>query len=665
MGFSKFDGLPPVWAYDNNAFSKPSFAPLAPATPVSVAYGQREPGAPGGLSEGQMAAMNTLLRHQERLKGPLTLESLQKLAVAEDTPPDLKVALRELLSAEGGALFERLDKSKRSFKPGAPGGLSEGQMDVMNTMLRHQERLKGPLTRESLQKLVDAEDTPPDLKVALQKLLSEEGAELFERLDVQLKSKRGFRPDGKLSIDCVLDLAKKDDHFKAFNERKAKEFTQAYTPSDAQAKGPDGKPPVPRQMTGNDAMRELYLYSDSLPKKITAETLKSIADGTYKGAKLPPQVIAAAQYFADREGEWNNLMGKTVSRGEMCNRIARNVKLGGEKTDLIESIKKDADFFFTKGTFNRDQLQKWIDDPSVSAERKKICQTLLDDSVLFGMLDNARGGHSGGGFASRYKADDGKISLREVEALSKRVVGGADRKKSDLPINQRDEPELGQVRDDLANTKAAAEMRAGQLDDPNTKGPKGNGALFKIADTVLKIGSHIADGMSAVCSALSKIPVVGLAFVPVSVGLGTAAAGMRVGRTALNGGDMDAAWRNFGIDVGGAALSAVTVPGAGKAMTAAVKEGVRETFKHAARETGEAATRNLIKEEGSKAAGKAAGKEIGKAATQEIENRLSQPTAAASKDIARDLRLQGASDVEADLWMAGWTDHQSPARRIG
>jgi type III secretion translocon protein HrpF len=550
------------------------------------------------------------------------LATMQVLAALTTLTPQ---ALQQLQQVQ----MPQLAPPEPKRKPGEPGGLTAEQMDVMSTMMRHQDRLKGPLTRESVQKTLDAEDTPPDLHDALKKLQADDG--FISRLDVQLKGKRGFKEDGKFHMDSIRDLAKKDGEFKTFLDNKAKGFTEAYVPSDAA----DQKQ-TPRAMTSNDAMRELYLYSDNLPGKVTIETLEAIVNGTHKGGKLPPQVIAAAKHFVDRKDEWEGTMGRVVKRGEMCNRVAQNLQLEQRHSDAITALRNDSKFFFGSGSCSRDQLQKWIDDPSVSKERKAICETLLNDAVLYGMLDNAKGGHSGGGWASRYKADDGKISLSDVEILDKR-----------LKPEQRVPPAPGESKPDSMNTQAAIEMRAGWLDDPNTKTAKGNNGLFKLVDDVLKYGKHVLDGLSTACSALTKVPLVGVLFGAAAVGWGALGASAGVVREAVKGGDMGNAWRNFGLDMAGTVLSTVTAPGAGKALSAGLKAGAKEGLEHGAETM---ATREF-KKEVSKAAAKATADEFSKIGEQAVADSRQLRAGTQTPSMNDVQRLQASQGVHQELWI--------------
>jgi hypothetical protein len=340
-------------------------------------------------------------------------------------------------------------------------------------------------------------------------------------------------------------------------------------------------------MTTNDAMRELYLYSDSLPKNITPDALVDIVEGAAKGKKLPPQVAAAAKHLLDHPKEMFELLGpRGCKRGDFCNRIANQVQFTTGEMDALKTLQKDADFFFKDGHLTREKLDKLLEDPSLSPERKKACQALKDNGVLFGLLDNAKGGHKGGGFFSKAKADDGLIGKNDIEALMKRLT----------PANLT--PPAAPVPATLRGPQAAAaakDMLAGRDDDPDVKQPKGNGGFFKVMAKVMEAVSYIADAASAALGALAKIPGLGILAAVGSVVLGTVGGALRVGKTALEGGDVDKALKNMGMDAASAALGAVLAPGAGKALMTVAKEGV------------EAAVESGVKAAGRQAADAAAG----------------------------------------------------------
>ncbi len=431
---------------------------------------------------------------------------------------------------------------------------AEASADTVSTLLRHQDKLEGDLSRESLEKmLAEKKDLPDDLRQAVNSLLA--NPELYNTLDAQ---RDGGKLDGVLGVKDLLDLAKNDPAYQQRELNKSESYTHNYVPSDAPA---DAKP---REITTQDAVRELYMYSDSLPKKIDLDSLKAIADGTAEGGKIPAQVRAAAKHLVDNPEEWRSMMGgDRVKRGDFCDRAASNINLSPDSRQVAEDLKKDSDFFFSEGAITRDQLNKWKEDPNVSDERKKTIDALLKDDMLFGMLDNAKNGHSGGGFFSKYKADDGKIGKGDLDHFLGNMTE-ANRTSPKPPPPHGPETK--------ADANAVNDMRAGWADDPDAKRPKGNGGFFKITAKILEIGSRIADIQSVVLGALAKIPVFGVIAAAASVAMSAYAGALRVGKTAIEGGDVKEALKNMGLDIAGAAIGAVAAPGSGKALITAARE---------------------------------------------------------------------------------------------
>lgn len=516
--------------------------------------------------------------------------------------------------------------------------LSTTQMDTLSVMLRHQDALGGALKKDNLQQKLDDPATDPDLRTAIQGLLNDQ--DLFKLLDT--KRKKG--EDGKLSMDDVRSVVDDSPELRAHMTQKAEMGTHAYIPSDA----PQDQA-LPRQMTTNDALRELYLYSDSLPKKITPDTLLDIVEGSAKGKKLPPQVAAAAKHLLDHPRDMFEVLGPHgAKKADFCNRVANEMRFTTQEMDTLKALEKDADVFFKDGNLTREKLDKMLADPAVSEEHKKICQALKDNGVLFGLLDNAKKGHAGGGFFSKAKADDGQISKDDLKALMKRMTVEN--------LTPPEAPRPPSLKGDAA-VAVVKEMLAGRDDDPDVKTPKGDGRFFKVMAKVMEAVSYIADAASAALGALAKIPGLGLLAAAGSVVLGTVGGALRVGKTALEGGDVDKALKDMGMDAAAAALGAVLAPGAGKAILTVAKEGaeaaVEAGVKAGAREAAGAAATQAAGE-GAEAATAAAAKAAANEATEAAAMAAvktgagegAEATAAKSVQTQlADLAMGGADDV--------------------
>ena len=174
-----------------------------------------------------------------------------------------------------------------------------------------------------------------------------------------------------------------------------------------------------REMSGNDAMRELYLYSESLPKKVSMETLQKIADGSQDMGKCPPQVAAAAKYFTDHPAEWQQFTGKddpnaSISRDRLCD-PPPTTSLSPQESKAIETIKNNQDIFFRDGGIKPDKLVKIANDPNNSQEVRDAANLLSQpNSMLFSMLDNGKHG-AGGNFFN--KANDHNIGKGDLDAF--------------------------------------------------------------------------------------------------------------------------------------------------------------------------------------------------------------------------------------------------------
>ena len=404
----------------------------------------------------------------------------------------------------------------------APDQKAENGMsfaDVVTTLGRHEGLMKKALDRDGLAALRDDAKTPTDMKQALTTLLNDPA--MFQKLDEAVPG----TVDGKLAAGDVQVLQKQPE-FKAYASALAETYTHDYVPSDA-------KPGAPaREMKANDAMRELYLYSESLPKKISLQTLKNIADGSQDMNKCPPQVAAAAKYFTDHPDQWRALTHckddkASVSRERLCDQVAAQVKLSPQENAALQTIKNNADIFFKKGGITPDKLQQIAQDSHNSQAVRDAANLLSQpNSMLFSMLDNGKHG-AGGNFFNR--ANDHNISKGDLDAFIK---------KGSNQVAAAAQLAGGRT---AADRRAQQDMAEGQETQPDAKKVRGGG-IFKLLD----IFSYIASGLSML------IP-----------GLGEAGLAVAAGRTAISAG-----------------VKAGLEEGVEVALKAGVKTGVKDLTHH-------------------------------------------------------------------------------------
>lgn len=363
---------------------------------------------------------------------------------------------------------------------------------VATTLGRHEDMLKKPQNREGLEKMRDDASTPSDMKKALDTLLND--PDMFAAFD----SAKNGKSDGKISNKDVRTW-QQNPAIRQYADAKAETYTHDYVPSDAKPGSP------PREMSSNDAMRELYLYSESLPKKINQETLKKIADGSQDMGKCPPQVAAAAKFYTDHPDQWQQLTGKedlnaSVSRDRLCDLASYNVKLSPQESKALETIKNNEDIFFKGGGIKPDKLTKIANDSNNSQDVRDAANLLSQpNSMLFSMLDNGKHG-AGGNFFN--KANDHNIGKGDIDAFIKKGS------------NQVATPDrLSGPASNINEQRAQQEMATGQETQPDAKKEKGGG-IFKL----LEVLSYVATALTAV------IPGVGAA--------GLAATGARAAVTA-------------------------------------------------------------------------------------------------------------------------------------
>ena len=431
------------------------------------------------------------------------------------------------------------------------------RMDALSTLERHEGSFSKHGTKISdMEKMAKDEKTPPDLRKALNTVLSDQG------LQDMLDGGKNGKLDHKISSKDIQKLAE-DPELKAYNEEKAKGYADNYIPS-----GDNGKTTEGRPITKNDAENELYKYADYLPKDMSLDELHKIVDGTSHTGKCPPQLIAAAKYFTDHPQEWKDLNnGKDkVSHASMEDKIAAKGQLDADQMKALDRIDADPNGAFGS-KFNRDKLKKIADDPKAAPEDKEAAKKFLEDPVLFGKLDNAKHGRDIKGAKKLWQqSDDGTISRDDIKAFRSHLEN---KEVATTPANATHKPKGA---DDV---KAVGDMVAGEMDQPDQKKAKGGG-FKKFLQGCLSVVSKIADVISTVAEKLGKVlpPPFNLAAKAVAVGSRAWSEGTNVAATAIQGGDVKKALRDAGLDLAGTGLNVATNSSAGSLVTDGVKAGL-------------------------------------------------------------------------------------------
>ncbi|SDH57829.1 type III secretion translocon protein HrpF [Pseudomonas flavescens] len=424
--------------------------------------------------------------------------------------------------------------------------------EVVSILGRNENLLKKPLDREGLEKLRDDPKTPSDAKQALGALL--DNPDYYAAFD---QAKEG-KADGKTSSKDVQKL-QEHPHIRAYADAKAGQYTDNYVPSDAPPDAPG------RVMTANDAMRELYLYSESLPKNISLDTLQNIADGSQKMGKCPPQLAAAAKFFVQNPDQWQAFSGKSdpsgsVSRDRLSDLAAFNVKLSPQENSALETLKNNKDIFFKGGGITPEKLESIANNKENSQEVRDTANLLAQpNSMLFSMLDNGKHG-AGGNFFN--KANDRNIGKGDLDAF----ISKGSNQVADAPL-----PSSRPV------ASAQKDMAAGQETQPDAKKEKGGG-FSKFLD----IFSYVASGL------MMLIPGAGVAGAAMAAGrVAATAVGRTVATTAAKEATKEAATQ-------------VGKQTTRQALTESAKQGARDGFKEGlkdgAKDFGKEAAKDLAKE---------------------------------------------------------------------
>lgn len=431
------------------------------------------------------------------------------------------------------------------------------RLDALSTLERHEGAFSKHGTKISdMKKMAEDPKTPPDLKEALNTVLSDEG------LQNMLDGAKNGKLDHKISSKDIKKLAE-DPQLQAYNRDKAEGYAGNYIPSDDGGKTTQGRP-----ITKEDAENELYKYADYLPKNMSPDSLKDMVNGTAGVGKCPPQLIAAAKYFEDHPQEWKDLNNgkEKVSRAEMEDNISAKGRLTPDQKTALDRIDADPNHVFGD-KFGRKKLQQIVDDPKSAPQDKAAAKKFLDDPVIFGKLDNAKNGSNIHGAKKLWlQSDDDCISRADIKAFNGKL------QNKDLytaPANAAHKPQ------NVEDAKAVSDMVAGEADQPETKKAKGGG-FKKFLQGCLSVVSKIANVISKVAEKLGSVlpPPFNLAAKAVAMGSRAWSEGTNIAATAIKGGDVKQAAIDAGLDIAGTGINVVTNSSAGSTVTGAVKGGI-------------------------------------------------------------------------------------------
>ena len=430
------------------------------------------------------------------------------------------------------------------------GTLTNEELQTVSVLIRHKDQC--PLERDKLQDKINDASTPQDLKQAVTQL--QQDYQLFFAIGSQGDGRCG----GKIKASDLDGFSSSHAQVGAFAEQQASEYLHNYVPSDSTQ-----QTVRPAEMTESDALRELYRYSDGLPKFLNQDELKNIVEGSSHIGKCPAQVIAAAQYFRLHKDRWSQLTDNQngISKEDLLARSVDKMHLTQQELDNLNTIKLHADTFFDSGDLTRDKLQAISQNNSLDSKVRQTASQLLQDPLLFGVMNNTITGykthHKFFDFGGGHTVDSGNISRNDFNHF---VAGMSATNRQVLASNAH------AVRSDTDNN-AVADMLMGVEDQPAIKVPKKNGGFVLHAlDEILKVGSTVWDLAATAATALSFIPGLGEVADAVGVALESQAQAAKLLRTAIDGGDMKKALAESGLSMASQAVGSISGPEAKLAL---------------------------------------------------------------------------------------------------
>lgn len=447
------------------------------------------------------------------------------------------------------------------------GTLTDAELQIVAVLNRHTDQC--PLSWDQLADRANDPSTPPDLAKAINQLRQD--PELFYAIGSQGDGRCG----GKIKANDLSGFSASHPQVAAFQEQQARSYQQNYISSDGTGNG------QPSAMTANDAMRELYRYSDYLPKSLSLDDFKQMVDGKAQPGKCPAQVIAAAQYFVDHPDAWKQLYGGAIDlvhKEDFLQVASSSMNLTRSELNTLETIDKNQPAFFGSGVLTRDKLKSMADDQSLDPNVRQAASQLLSDPLLFGLLNNSITGykthHKFWDFGGGHTVDSGNISNNDFAQFYGNMSAA----------NRTVQQTKTHVPTTADETSAVADMMIGMANQPDIKAAKKNGgALMHVVDAVLKVGSKVLDWEATAVGLLGFIPGLGEIADAVAMGLEVESQAANIVHTAITGGNMKKALAEAGLNVAAQAIGCI----AGPQVKLAMREGLAKTVLQ------EAATRGI------------------------------------------------------------------------
>ncbi|MFP3614621.1 HrpF/NolX family T3SS translocon protein [Paraburkholderia sp. SIMBA_050] len=437
------------------------------------------------------------------------------------------------------------------------GNLTDAELQVVAVLDRHKDQC--PLSWDSLQDKINDPSTPPDLKAAI------EGLRQDPRLFFAIGSQGDGRCGGKITANDLSDFSANHAQVGTFKEKQATNYEKNYIPSDGTGNGQLSV------MAESDALRELFRYSDNLPKHLSQADFKGIVDGDARTGKTPPQVIAAAQYFLDHPDSWKQLNGGAdeVDTVDFLSAAASSMNLTRTELDTLDTINRNQNAFFGDGDLTRDKLASMSDDRSLDPKVRQAAAQLLSDPLLFSLLNNSITGykthHGFLDFGGGHTVDSGNISNNDFTHFYGNMSA------SNRTVQQT---KTHVARTD-AERNASVDMMMGVADQPDVKTPKHNGgALMHAVDDVLEVGAKAFDWAATAMGALSFIPGVGELADLGSEVLESESQAMNIMHTVISGGNLKQALEEAGLSLAAQAVGDIAGPEAKIAM----RDGLTKTL---------------------------------------------------------------------------------------
>ncbi|MCP3476663.1 HrpF/NolX family T3SS translocon protein [Bradyrhizobium sp. CCGUVB1N3] len=500
-----------------------------------------------------------------------------KLPVPEDPldllPANVKAAVK--------AAEEGVPAPEMSNVTWNGGTLTNAELQIVAVLNRHKDQLDWLSLANKVNEANKVNDpsTPPDLKAAIEGLLQDRN--LFDAITglVPPCGITGAVPCGvpfalRLGTSAADDLSHFCSHHPqvaAFQEQQAHGYEQNYIPSDGTGNG------QPSVMTVNDAMRELYRYSDCLPKNLSLADFKQIVDGNAQTGKSPPQVIAAAQYFLDHPDAWKQLYGGAIDqvhKEDFLQVASSSMGLTQTELNTLDTINKNQGAFFGGGVLTRDKLASMAEDKSLDPKVRQAASQLLSDPLLFALLNNSITGykthHKFFDFGGGHTVDSGNISNNDFTNFYSNMSAA----------NRTVQQTKTHIPKTAAEQSAVADMMMGVADQPDIKSVKKNGgALMHALDDVTKVGSKVLDWTATAVGALGFIPGLGELADAASMVIECESQAANLLHTAISGGNMKQALEEAGLGVAAQAIGCISGP----EVKIAMREGLaKELIERAA-----------------------------------------------------------------------------------